>query len=630
MRIEEICAYLNELGILDIKHTSIFLSLYSGFIMNNKQFKQNQSSENNTFKIILFAYLKKIVSNDKELYQICSNIISSYNKNKLIRKYQSICFLNKVLFYQVKNKFNHFLFLLFKKKYPKRKYFPYNPSEGIKLTSKSYDSKSQKMLNNTNRTYKNNNNIYNNFEDYSLSYISMNNNSKNNGPYNLILNTTGSRDNIYMDQNEYKLSHMNNNELPRIRRISPKKRRFIDVTERMNMKKKEITLNNMKKKLYDAQTRINNYENILPTSCKNRQKEIKEKEEENYYNKLKEDQLYQKLTEKKIDKNNILDRLYRTELIKIHDNKRKEKEKKARIKSPINWDKVNIQNTKKKNLNINMNQEDINSLRHILNRPQNNLNSNKKGSFSFRNSMESQNNNNEGDNTYQNKEIENNVQNINNMNMNNNQNYYKNSNNKNISNYNNYNYNQNYNINNNNIGNNINNNFIQNTNIINNKNNKNNINYENINNNQIVNYENSDNKNQNDNDNMNEDLYNDSDNKENRKNIQQIQNEINNLKSKIDSNFNKIKKPSQEETFNNDSFGNIKPATNQSANIINISKDIEQNNINNNNTNNDTEQVNDKINEYYDYPQKYDSSLKRNKKNKITNEEDINKNLENN
>ena len=195
MKIEELCSYLNELGILDIKHASLFLSLYSGFIMNNKQFKQNQNSENNTFIIILFAYLKKIISNDKELYQICSNIIGLYNKNKIIRKYQSICFLNKVLFYQIKNKFNHFLFLLFKKKYPKRRYFPYNPTEGMKISSKSYDDKNQRSFNNSNRTYKNNNNNNNftNYEDYSLSYLSMqNNNPRNMAQNKLVSNTTSS------------------------------------------------------------------------------------------------------------------------------------------------------------------------------------------------------------------------------------------------------------------------------------------------------------------------------------------------------------------------------------------------------------------------------------------------------
>ena len=173
MKIEEICEYLNELGILNIKHTPIFLSLYSGFKINNKKFKQNKYSEENTLKIILFAFLKKLITNDKELYEICSNIINSYHKNKIIKLYQGICFLNKILFHQIKTRFNHFLFLLFKKKYPKRKYFPYNPLLG------AHNKANRRTKNNVNNI-----NNPNNIDDYSLSFISAKN--KNN---NLLLNT---------------------------------------------------------------------------------------------------------------------------------------------------------------------------------------------------------------------------------------------------------------------------------------------------------------------------------------------------------------------------------------------------------------------------------------------------------
>ena len=378
MKIEKICEYLNEIGILDINTTPIFLSLYSGFKISNKKYKLSKNVEENTLKIILFAYLKRVISNDKALYQICSNIISSHNKNKIIQLYQGICFLNKVLFYQIKSRFNHFLFLLFKKKYPKRKYFPYNPIQATRLN----ENKNQRSFNNTNRRANN----FNNTDDYSLSYISMRNNHPKD--HNLLLNNM---DNTYtqpgMDNSQFKLSHMNSKNK---KSNSSKKKKFIDITEQMNMKKKEISFNNMKKKIYDAQIRINNYENILPTSCKNRQKELKNKEEENYYNKLKEDQLYQKLKEKEIDKNNIVDRLYRKEIIKKIDDKRKEKQNKIRPKSPINWDKINFENSRKQYLNINT---DMNLLREILNKPKNNISSNKKGSFSFRNSIDSKDNN---------------------------------------------------------------------------------------------------------------------------------------------------------------------------------------------------------------------------------------------
>ena len=237
MKIEEICEYLNELGILDIKHTPIFLSLYSGFKANNNNFKQNIQSEDNTIKIIVFAFLKKMISNDKELYEICSNIVNSYNKNKIIKLYQGICFLNKVIFYQIKSRLNNFLFLLFKKKYPKRKYFPYNPTYAANANQRSF--------NNTNQGARYNINNLNNIDEYSLSYISTKNKNYNNNN-NLLMNT---REKAYTqpdnnEYNEYQLSQINKSR----RNISSKKKKFIDVTEEINKKKKEISLNNMKRK----------------------------------------------------------------------------------------------------------------------------------------------------------------------------------------------------------------------------------------------------------------------------------------------------------------------------------------------------------------------------------------------
>ena len=335
MKIEEMCEYLNDFGILSIKNAPLFLSIYSGLIGNNKQYKnnsrKNNNIENNKLTIILFAFLKKIISNDKELYELCSNIINTHSKNKIIKQYQGICFLNKVIFYQIKNRFNHFLFLLFKRKYPKRKYFPYNPLYAAKSSSRINDINPNISLTNTNTRRKNN--FLNLNEENSLSYFSNKNNNKH---YNKIVFNTGS-DELNKSEN---LINKHNIIHPKI--IKP------DLVEKINNKRKEISMNNMKKKLYDAQIRINNYENIIPISRRNRQKEMKSREEEDYYNKLKEDKIYQKLTEKELDSNNILDRLYRKEIIKKQELKMKEKENKKRDKSPIDWDKVNSLNSKKK------------------------------------------------------------------------------------------------------------------------------------------------------------------------------------------------------------------------------------------------------------------------------------------
>ena len=376
MKIEEICQYLNELGILSIKNTPLFLSIYSGLAKNKLKSSKNNNIENNQLTIILFAFLKKIITNDKELYELSSNIIHSHKKNKLIRQYQGICFLNKIIYHQIKYRFNHFLFLLFTKKYPKRKYFPYNPLHAAKSATRLNEINTNKSFTNTN--IRRNNNFLNINEEYSVSYRSNRHNNKN---YNKIIFNTGS-DEGWKNEN-----------IPGNKRKNSSTQQFVhlpDLVEKMNKKKEEISKNNLKKKLYDAKIRINNYENIIPISRRNRQKEIKSREEENYNNKLKEDRIYEKLTEKEIDQKNILDRLYRKEIIKKQDMKRKEKENMKRSKSPIDWDKVNNINSKKKCLNININSGEVNSINQIMDKPKKNINFSREV-FSFGKTSDNQN-----------------------------------------------------------------------------------------------------------------------------------------------------------------------------------------------------------------------------------------------
>ena len=380
MKIEEICQYLNELGILSIKNTPLFLSIYSGLVKNKLKSNKNNNIESNQLTIILFAFLKKIIINDKELYELSSNIIHSHKKNKLIRQYQGICFLNKIIYHQIKNRFNHFLFLLFTKKYPKRKYFPYNPLYAAKSATRLNEINTNKSFTNTNTNLRRNNNFLNINEEYSVSYISNRHNNKN---YNRIIFNTGSEEG-WKSEN-----------IPGNKRKNSSTQPFVhlpDLAEKMNMKKKEISKNNLKKKLYDAKIRINNYENIIPISRRNRQKEMKSREEENNIKKLKEDKIYEKLTEKEIDQKNILDRLYRKEIIKKQDMKRKEKEKEnmKRAKSPIDWDKVNNMNSKKKCLNININSGEVNSINQVIDKPKKNINFSR-DIFSFGKTSDNQN-----------------------------------------------------------------------------------------------------------------------------------------------------------------------------------------------------------------------------------------------
>ena len=381
MKIEEICQYLNELGILSIKNTPLFLSIYSGLVKNNLKSIKNNNIENNQLTIILFAFLKKIITNDKELYELSSNIIHSHKKNKLIRQYQGICFFKKIIYHQIKNRFNHFLFLLFTKKYPKRKYFPYNPLYAAKSSSRLNEINTNKSFTNTNTNLRRNNNFLNINDEYSVSYISNRHNNKN---YNRIIFNTGSDEG-------WKSENINGN-----KRKNSSSQPFVhlpDLAEKMSMKKEEISKNNLKKKIYEAKIRINNYENIIPISRRNRKKEMKSRIEENNNKKLKEDRIYEKLTEKDIDPKNILDRLYRKEIIKKQDMKRKEKENEniKRAKSPIDWVKVNDMNSKKKCLNININSDEVNSINQVIDKPKKNINFSR-DVFSFGKTSGNQNN----------------------------------------------------------------------------------------------------------------------------------------------------------------------------------------------------------------------------------------------
>ena len=381
MKIEEICQYLNELGILSIKNTPLFLSIYSGLVKNNLKSIKNNNIENNQLTIILFAFLKKIITNDKELYELSSNIIHSHKKNKLIRQYQGICFFKKIIYHQIKNRFNHFLFLLFTKKYPKRKYFPYNPLYAAKSSSRLNEINTNKSFTNTNTNLRRNNNFLNINDEYSVSYISNRHNNKN---YNRIIFNTGS-DEGWKSENIKGNKRKNSSSQPFVH--------LLDLAEKMNMKKEEISKNNLKKKLYEAKIRINNYENIIPISRRNRKKEMKSIIEENNNKKLKEDRIYEKLTEKDIDPKNILDRLYRKEIIKKQDMKRKEKENEnmKRAKSPIDWVKVNDMNSKKKCLNININSDEVNSINQVIDKPKKNINFSR-DVFSFGKTSGNQNN----------------------------------------------------------------------------------------------------------------------------------------------------------------------------------------------------------------------------------------------
>ena len=122
MKIEKICEYLNDIGLLQLNNISTFLKIYSN-INNNKQ-----KNELNKIILALFSYISSISKNEQQLYDICKNIINSFTNNQIVHRYRGIKILNNIFKSKLSSRYNLFLFklnlFLFKKYnkniYPKR------------------------------------------------------------------------------------------------------------------------------------------------------------------------------------------------------------------------------------------------------------------------------------------------------------------------------------------------------------------------------------------------------------------------------------------------------------------------------------------------------------------------------
>ena len=84
MNIQQLCDYLNEIGIIDIDNIKHFLEITTYMINNNIQNESNKST-NDIYKISLFSYIREINEDDKNLFFTCSNIINSFKRFNYIK-----------------------------------------------------------------------------------------------------------------------------------------------------------------------------------------------------------------------------------------------------------------------------------------------------------------------------------------------------------------------------------------------------------------------------------------------------------------------------------------------------------------------------------------------------------------
>ena len=111
LTIQNLCTYLEQLGIIDQKSISPFLSLYSKAI--NKNGIEYDDDNNNFINISIFenvlcSYLKKIFEVKKNFKIFSHKIIEKFKQNILKNKYKCIFILFLILSKRIKIYFMDF------------------------------------------------------------------------------------------------------------------------------------------------------------------------------------------------------------------------------------------------------------------------------------------------------------------------------------------------------------------------------------------------------------------------------------------------------------------------------------------------------------------------------------------
>jgi len=105
LTIQNLCHYLEQLGIIDQKSISPFLSLYSSAI-NKKGIEYDDDNNNfiniSIFENVLYSYLKKIFEVKKNFKIFSHKIIEKFKQNMLKNKYNSIFILFLILSKRIK------------------------------------------------------------------------------------------------------------------------------------------------------------------------------------------------------------------------------------------------------------------------------------------------------------------------------------------------------------------------------------------------------------------------------------------------------------------------------------------------------------------------------------------------
>jgi len=144
MKIEKLCEYLNDIGLLQLSNINTFLKIYSQ-ISHNKY-----KNPTDKLALALFSYLGLVSKNEQHLYDICKNIVESFSNNQIIQRYRGIKLLRSILKSKLHSRLNSFLSKL--------------NSHIYRRQNRNKGSPGKKYYNDNNNLYRNKN-VYNNLNN---------------------------------------------------------------------------------------------------------------------------------------------------------------------------------------------------------------------------------------------------------------------------------------------------------------------------------------------------------------------------------------------------------------------------------------------------------------------------------
>ena len=163
MKIEKLCEYLSDMGLLKLDNINNFLKIYSQISKNKYK------SESDKVILALFSYFALISKNKQNLYDICKNIIGCYANNLILNRYKGIKYLNNIFHSKLHSRYHLFLIKLISYTNRKQKKIFNQKNNNNNL---DINHRKEKLKNNTQLNFYNNNiNNNNYFPNYNHSEI---------------------------------------------------------------------------------------------------------------------------------------------------------------------------------------------------------------------------------------------------------------------------------------------------------------------------------------------------------------------------------------------------------------------------------------------------------------------------